>query len=182
METFKKIVGKRIARRRKDKDVDLPSQKKLAKAMGIDRTRVAKWESGANLPTGELKQTLLRVLKTTEEELFAMPEFDNDDGARPWKELFSKQIADLKIEMANLKSPPGIYHPLQAEALVATIHPEIQAEWRAAAKEPWRLQVARFFLTGNPDHLNVHVPEELKRRLLEGLRFYRMSPDRALKR
>lgn len=48
-------------------------QADLANAIGTDRTRVSRWESGESLPDSEYKASLLRVLRLTESELFDIP-------------------------------------------------------------------------------------------------------------
>lgn len=60
---------------------------------------------------------------------------------------------------------------------ISSIPPKLWSAWLKASKDPWRRDVALFFLTGNPDEMTEAVPKELRKRLLNGLRFYKMMPN-----
>lgn len=47
------------------------TQKQLADVMGVKRTTVSMWESGASLPSADKLPKLARVLGCTIDELFA---------------------------------------------------------------------------------------------------------------
>lgn len=50
------------------------TQEQLAKALAIDRSTVAKWESGESMPRAQLLPLLAEVLKCAIDELFKAEE------------------------------------------------------------------------------------------------------------
>jgi transcriptional regulator with XRE-family HTH domain len=61
---FKKLVGQKIRERRKI--MGFQTQDALAKAIGADRTRISRWESGENLPDPVYKEALAKALGVDE--------------------------------------------------------------------------------------------------------------------
>lgn len=70
LETLKKLAGKRIRQWRRQAGY---SQESLAKAMGTDKSRVSRWETGQHEPKGDYRATLLRLIKASEDEIFGLP-------------------------------------------------------------------------------------------------------------
>lgn len=53
------------------------TQEQLAKALTIDRSTVAKWESGESMPRAQLLPKLAEILKCTIDEIFKAKEGAN---------------------------------------------------------------------------------------------------------
>lgn len=68
MDNFKRRIGKKIKARRLE--VGFDTQAALAKAIHVDQSRVARWESGTNLPDTSLRAELCRALKIDDDYLF----------------------------------------------------------------------------------------------------------------
>lgn len=86
LEKFKKLVGKKIQTRRKQ--VGFKTQEALAKALGTDQTRVARWESGRHLPDAKFQDLLQKILKVSSSF------FDSVDGPI----VPNKSIANITVE------------------------------------------------------------------------------------
>lgn len=90
MKNHKEIIGIRIRTQREKKEF---TQASLAKKIGVGRTRVTKWETGKNLPTGDLRETLLRILDAKSDEIFG---FDTES------KLISLQVTETEFN-SNIK-------------------------------------------------------------------------------
>jgi len=60
LESFSVFLGKKIRDRRRA--CGFETQSALADAIGVDRTRVSRWEKGQNIPSKQLRETLKRIL------------------------------------------------------------------------------------------------------------------------
>lgn len=88
------------------------NQQALADAIGTDRARVSDWERGAHEPKGELRITLLRILKTSEAQIFGMdvipprPKSVSDMSPDDFAEAVAKKLAkpEPKGDRAELHS------------------------------------------------------------------------------
>jgi transcriptional regulator with XRE-family HTH domain len=89
---FKELVGKKIKARRREKG--FTSQRALAIAVGADRTRVSRWESGENLPDPAYKALLAEKLD--------VPETFFDSVDSPQTDSRADMILDIQEELKDL--------------------------------------------------------------------------------
>lgn len=68
--------------REKRKQADL-TQEQLAKALAIDRSTVAKWESGESMPRAQILPKLAEILECTIDEIFKVKEQEEVRDASP---------------------------------------------------------------------------------------------------
>lgn len=68
--------------REKRKQADL-TQEQLAKALAIDRSTVAKWESGESMPRAQMLPKLAEILECTIDEIFKVKEQEEVRDANP---------------------------------------------------------------------------------------------------
>jgi DNA-binding transcriptional regulator YiaG len=77
--SYKKLVGDRIKAARIK--AGFANQEALAVRLNVDRTRVSRWESGENLPKGKLATQLLKAVRASQEEIFAVTVRDPEPGS-----------------------------------------------------------------------------------------------------
>jgi transcriptional regulator with XRE-family HTH domain len=70
LDNFKRAVGERLRARRIM--LGFKTQAKLAKALGVDQSRVARWESGSNLPDSNYRAKIHEVLGTDDDYLMGV--------------------------------------------------------------------------------------------------------------
>lgn len=110
LENYKKLVGEKIRKRREE--MGFPSQEDLAAALNTDQSRISRWETGRNLPTGDRRKGLLELLKCDEESIFGIDEpkinFDFEFIARTLGSLTLTEVAHevkrLREENSRIKS------------------------------------------------------------------------------
>lgn len=92
------MVGERIKARRER--AGFASQTDLAREMGISASRVSDWETGKREPKGDLRRTLLRLVKASEADIFGIDPPDQNSNT-----LLGEAVAILaaldKDELAN---------------------------------------------------------------------------------
>lgn len=162
MANFKELVGKRI--RAKREALGYSTQAALAKAIGVDRTRVAKWEAGNNLPTGELKATLLRLLNTSESELFTI---DVPPPASP-ATIAEMTPAEMEALVARASKRDGSIN-LELEKLRKREKPikVIADAWESRTPE---IKAACLFFATEDETLVSFLPNEVQEALAAVLR------------
>lgn len=96
---FKIYIGNKIKNRRKE--MGFKNQKALAAAMGVDETRISRWESGQNIPDSHLRKTLCRLLKV-DNQFFETIHNYFDEPSHTKSE--SEAIAFLVTTMAGMAS------------------------------------------------------------------------------
>lgn len=137
MKTFKELFGERIQSFRIK--AGFPSQQALAEAMGIDRARVSDWERGKHEPKGELRITLLRLIKASENEIFG-----TEPGARPLENTrLKKKISEL-------------------QTIIDSVDPDVWKHWEGAAEDS---QALCLFLLTWEDKYRAQVSKSLWRKL-----------------
>jgi transcriptional regulator with XRE-family HTH domain len=67
LDNYRKLVGQKIRQRRKE--LGFKTQADLADKIGVDSSRVSRWETGDDFPT-DYRAELLTHLKVSEEYLF----------------------------------------------------------------------------------------------------------------
>lgn len=81
MKDFKSVVARRIKAARVA--AGYGSQAALADDLGVDQSRVARWESGENLPRGSHRANLLKALHKKEIEIFGHEEASPTVASQP---------------------------------------------------------------------------------------------------
>lgn len=156
---FGMTLGEKIKAARKAKGW---FQHDLAKKVGVEPPTVSRWEKDHIQPDAQNMKAIAEALDKPAEwfygELALAP-----DILRAWE----MRLRYLE-EKSGTKSDPSSFN--------ISIHDQkFWVAWQSA-KEKWRRDIALFFLTGDPDEMTEAVPEELRKRLLEGLRFHKMMP------
>mgnify|MGYP000223842716 CR=1 FL=1 len=101
MKLVKEIFGKNLKRIRKDRGVN---QQHFVK-YGISQTLISEYENGNKLPNEATLSRLIKILNTTEEELFqgVLTDLREQEYLTAIKDLTSK-VADLKSQLRSIKS------------------------------------------------------------------------------
>ena len=73
------IVGKFIAKLRKDKDM---TQEQFGEALGITNKTVSRWESGSYMPSIDMLQRMSQIFEVSINELLAGEYISNEDFRR----------------------------------------------------------------------------------------------------
>lgn len=87
MESYKRLIGKKIQKRRIE--MGFATQSDLAAKVGVDQSQISRWESGANIPEGTLKKDLGDALGVAEGF------FEMIDVIGPREGLFGKIVLHL---------------------------------------------------------------------------------------
>lgn len=131
------------------------SQEELAHRAGIGRNTLQRIEGADGNPTIESLRLLEAVLHASlidESIPTTLPE---------WASVVINRLSALEEKISPKSIPPALW-----------------SAWMGAEKEKWRQNLAMFFLTGKTEFLDKEVPEELRKRLLSGLQFYKMIPGK----
>lgn len=67
LRTLKKLVGDRLKAAREAAGL---SQDDVAQKLDVDQSRVSRWETGKNLPTGERRKRLIKLLRVSQDDIF----------------------------------------------------------------------------------------------------------------
>lgn len=150
MSTGSKIKGARVSRGL--------VQRELAEMVGVEPGTISRWENDEVEPDPRNLLVLAKALGKNP-EWFAI-------------DVISDEISEIKTRL----------QAIETRALIPSsdqVNPEDQKYWTAwqATKEKWRRDIALFFLTGNVEEITDAVPKELRKRLLDGLRFHKMTPN-----
>ena len=73
------IVGKFIAKLRKDKDM---TQEQFGEALGVTNKTVSRWESGSYMPSVDMLQRMSQIFEVSINELLAGEYISNEDFRR----------------------------------------------------------------------------------------------------
>ena len=101
---------RRLAELRKEKSM---SQEKLAKRIGVSRSAVAMWETGASQPDNETLVKLADMMSTTTDYLLGISDVrtrtpDMAEVPVPFTR-FAKQLYDMGLSEADLEAILNIY-------------------------------------------------------------------------
>lgn len=96
MENYKKLIGKKIQKRRKE--VGFPTQQSFADSLEVDQSRVARWESGHNFPDADSRDSIAKKLKVGLEffDVTDAPPNPSDSASK------SKLIVDIVAILPSL--------------------------------------------------------------------------------
>lgn len=144
-------------------------QQQLADIIGADQPTISRWENDRLFPSKPYQLKLQSALKV-DESFFE----GNWEQFAPYTEdiLYDlkKKVSDLEVEVQKIKSPHAKYS-------ANPDHERILGAWDNA--DPHGQAIALFWLTGDEKHLDdPAVTKEFQRRLLDGLRHYKMKPAR----
>jgi len=145
---YREFVGNRIKARRIE--LGFSKQGDLAKAIGTDRTRVSRWESGESLPDGIYKAKLLATLEMTEPELFDLP--DNMGTADPPETVANMPVEQFTSLLANVSNKDTL-ELMRLKKKLESIPEEVLDSWREASTANKAL--CMFLLTGDGAYVDV---------------------------
>lgn len=112
MDSYKKLIGQRIAKRRIE--MGFTTQSQLAEALDIDTSRVSNYETGKNSPKGKLLKKVLKVLGMKESDLLSLAEEKNPQPKIT--EMDPRDIGRLYLEarVENERLKTQVVSPLLA--------------------------------------------------------------------
>lgn len=101
-QEWRRLLGRRIGRMREHLDL---TQVELARRLGVPRSRLAKWESGANAPPIRTLAQIAGMLGLSADELITgkvpgLPGIERVDPAR------REAVSQLVLGLIGLLSPP----------------------------------------------------------------------------
>lgn len=130
VESYKKTIGARIRRRRRE--LGYNSQEAFAKALGLDQPRVNKWETGKNYPDASHRQKIAEKLKVTESEFFSVNEPPETppkaelgpETIQAIREVVKESLAETQPRDDDAEKLLGLISrltPAQRRTLIATV-------------------------------------------------------------
>jgi transcriptional regulator with XRE-family HTH domain len=102
LDNIRRLLGQKIRERREEKG--FKTQGDLAAKLGVDQSRISKWETGANLPDDESKQILKTALEVDDAFFDLGPNGQACDNVIALNEIvsFLAKLADLEPDQRNL--------------------------------------------------------------------------------
>jgi transcriptional regulator with XRE-family HTH domain len=139
----------------------------LAIELGVDQSRISKWETGSSVPKGQNREALKRTLRLPR-DFFDMPEESRTSGSAGAERSAAKEIAE---EVRRALAPE-----IKAAANRDAFPNDLFDAWQLA---PANIKaVVRFLLTGKKEDL-LALPDALRKYMAEGLSSVGVSPRKA---
>lgn len=105
MESFEQILGRNLRIIRKQKG--FRSQEALAEALGIERTTVARWETGVSRPSPESMMAIQKVLGCSYAELIGESEPTPQTPVEEKLAALTRQIESLRSQIETMQPKPS---------------------------------------------------------------------------
>lgn len=125
MRNFKETIGKKIKERRKA--MGFKTQESLGIAVGADRTRVSRWESGENLPDPVYRDKLIEKLGLAHSFFDEIPasESPQDQSIKDLEAKIDALGAKMQVPAASPKDAEDLARFRAMEAKYAKHGPDI---------------------------------------------------------